>query len=212
MIEQVVVFDLDDTLYKEIDFVRSAFAEIAAMTGDVGALDYMWQCREHGENVFGCIIEHYKLDTTIHDLVNIYRNHAPNIVLDKDVKINLDTLCEKGYTLGLMTDGRSVTQRNKISALNLQRWISDENILISEELGFGKPDERCYYYFMNRYMGASFAYVGDNLDKDFVTANKLGWQTICLLDDGRNIHKQDFSISEEYLPKLKINQLSDILL
>ena len=44
-----------------------------------------------------------------------------------------------------------------------------------------------------------------------ITPNKLGWKTICLLDDGRNIHRQDFSCPEEYLPNVKIHTLKELL-
>lgn len=57
----------------------------------------------------------------------------------------------------------------------------------------------------------SLSISGDNLRKDFITPNKLGWKTICLLDDGRNIHRQDFSCPEEYLPNVKIHTLKELL-
>jgi len=31
--DTVVVFDLDDTLYKEIDFLKSAYKEVATISG-----------------------------------------------------------------------------------------------------------------------------------------------------------------------------------
>ena len=65
---------------------------------------------------------------------------------------------------------------------------------------------------MDKYPKAEFSYVGDNLKKDFVGANALGWQTVCLLDDGRNIHKQEFEkYGEEYQPKVKINTLLELV-
>lgn len=48
-----------------------------------------------------------------------------------------------------------------------------------------------YAYFMKRYSYCqSFIYVGDNVKKDFITPNALGWKTICIKDDGRNIHSK----------------------
>ncbi|WP_368336625.1 hypothetical protein [Parabacteroides merdae] len=67
------------------------------------------------------------------------------------------------------------------------------------------------YFFQDKYADAEFVYIGDNLRKDFITPNKLGWKTICLLDDGRNIHRQDFSCPEEYLPNVKIHTLKELL-
>ena len=50
-------------------------------------------------------------------------------------------------------------------------------------------------------------YVGDNTEKDFFAPNQLGWKTVCILNDGRNIHQQDFELKKEFLPKYKINDI-----
>ena len=48
MRKRVVVFDLDDTLYKEIDFLKSAYMEIASWIeesyGKIGVYEYMLSC------------------------------------------------------------------------------------------------------------------------------------------------------------------------
>ena len=51
---------------------------------------------------------------------------------------------------------------------------------------------------MNRYPECqNLTYVGDNLKKDFIAPNMLGWLTVCLKDDGRNIHRQEVEDLEE---------------
>ena len=103
----------------------------------------------------------------------------------------MEALKNQGVRIGLITDGCSVQQRNKIEALGLRRWIEEEDIIISEEFGSGKPALANFEYFMKRYPEChDFTYVGDNLKKDFIAPNALGWQTVCLKDDGRNIHRQ----------------------
>jgi FMN phosphatase YigB (HAD superfamily) len=39
----VIVFDLDDTLYDEIDFVKSGFREISKYLGDEKYFNFMWE-------------------------------------------------------------------------------------------------------------------------------------------------------------------------
>ena len=56
-----------------------------------------------------------------------------------------------------------------------------------------------------------FYYIGDNTSKDFLTPNKLDWITICLEDDGDNIHKQDFQLDKIYLPQHRIDNLSKVV-
>ena len=64
---------------------------------------------------------------------------------------------------------------------------------------------------MLKYPSKSYAYIGDNLNKDFITPKYLAWRTICLKDNGQNIHAQNFSMSEEYLPENTITNLSEII-
>jgi putative hydrolase of the HAD superfamily len=97
--------------------------------------------------------------------------------------------------MAVITDGRSITQRNKIRALKIEELFSD--LLISEEFGTAKPDERNYRYFENKYPNRQFYYFGDNTSKDFIVPQKLGWTSICVKDAGRNIHKQNI----DELPK-----------
>ncbi len=100
---------------------------------------------------------------------------------------------------------------NGFEALGLARWFSPDDILISEEFGHSKPSMKCYHYFINRHPDAKFVVIGDNPAKDFITPNKLAWKTMCLLDDGRNIHKQKRIIDNEYNPVYEINQLNALV-
>lgn len=211
----VVLFDLDDTLYKEIDFLRSAYrdisTEIEQRFGVDRVYEQMIQDYQEQQDVFQHVINRIdgRLDKAY--LLNRYRSHIPHIRLDQSTCSCLSVLKEKHIPMGLITDGRSVTQRNKIQVLGLNTWIKEPDIIISEEFGSEKPSERNYRYFEKRYPDCCFWYVGDNLQKDFLTPNHLGWQTVCLLDDGRNIHKQDFRVTEPYLPKFQIVALDELI-
>ena len=208
-----MVFDLDDTLYKEQDYLLSAYREIAERIGgkETGRVkseelrvkseelrgdrifDQMLRWRQEGENVFQCLIDTYGLDMTVDDLLTVYRSHVPAIRLDEETNHLLDYL-HRIAVIGLITDGRSLTQRHKIEALGLSAYMDEENILISEETGHEKPSEVHYRHFMTRYPACTYYYyVGDNPAKDFSAPDRLGWTSICLLDDGRNIHPQELA-------------------
>ena len=220
---KVICFDLDDTLCKEIDYLKSAYREIAEYAAEHcrgcsdpvsvlahKAYDVMLVAYQEGQDAFDVLDSFLGLDLPIADYLYIYRNHKPKIALCEDVVRTLDALKAEGVRIGLITDGRSVQQRNKIMALGLDRWIDDADIVVSEEIGSEKPALANYEYFMKRYPGCSdFTYVGDNPDKDFIAPNTLGWETICLRDDGRNIHKQDFSaVSNEAMPNKMVMNIS----
>ncbi|MBC8617554.1 HAD family hydrolase [Parabacteroides faecis] len=214
MKNKIFVFDLDDTLYKEIDFLHSAYREIAQWVELKFSLNdiypFMLRAYENKSDVFSLLIRTYNLPLTKDDLLDMYRLHFPVICLDSDTEDVLNVL-NLDYRLGMITDGRSITQRNKYRALELDRFIDDNDLVISEEFGSEKPSEKNFLFFQDKYINTDFFYIGDNLRKDFITPNRLGWTTICLIDDGRNIHRQDFSCPEVYLPQLTINTLEDLL-
>ena len=190
--DYMIIFDLDDTLYKEIDFLHSAYREIAAELQNefflTGVYDYMLSLYKQKVDVFGEVIRHFHLPLQKDELLQCYRNHKPHIVLSDETRQLLGQLSSL-YPIGLITDGRSITQRNKIEALGLMPYLcSEKHIIISEEFHSAKPSERNYRYFQDLYPEKQFIYVGDNVEKDFIAPNHLGWNTICLLDDGRNIH------------------------
>ena len=110
--------------------------------------------------------------------------------------------------MGILTDGRSISQRNKIRALGLESWIN--KIVVSEEFGSAKPDERNFRHFHKVFpQHRSFAYIGDNPAKDFVTPNRLGWSTICLVDQGKNIHPQQIErFPVAYHPQFLISKIA----
>ena len=208
MISTTIVFDLDDTLVLEIDFLKSAFQEIANLVDSTNNELYhqMFHWYTNKENVFLNICTKYP-SINIAALKNLYRNHFPSFNTTSPNRDLLLTLKNKGFILGLITDGFSITQRNKLKALQIEDLF--DLIIISEEFGTEKPNENNFTIF-HKFKTQQYVYIGDNVSKDFITPNKLGWTTICLLNNGFNIHKQDFNKELLYLPKLKIKELKDI--
>lgn len=206
-----VVFDLDDTLYKEIDFLKSGYRYIltkTAITDKQVIYNEMLSKYHNGENAFEYIQSLYP-NYSIEQLLKWYRNHIPDISISASTLECLDYLKKAGVILGLITDGRSITQRNKIKALGLYQYVNDKYIVISGEFGTPKPTEANYSYFIKLHPDYNFIYVGDNPQKDFITPNTLGWLTVGLRNNGHNIHKQSY-IAPEYEPKIWIDNLSEI--
>jgi putative hydrolase of the HAD superfamily len=208
----VIVFDLDDTMYKEIDYLRSAFQEISdKIPGNIGTQVYPEMLKMHvaGEDVFGYIIKKYRPKEITKDyLLKLYRNHKPALELDMGMASFINELYPICRALGMITNGRSSTQRNKIRALNLERFMS--SIVISEEIGTEKPSKEIYLFLERKYVGGSFVYIGDNMEIDFIAPNQLGWNSICILDDGNNIHKQNMNMPERLMPRHFIHNIGEI--
>lgn len=213
---KVIVFDLDDTLYKEIDFLTSAYKEIGEFLekefGKTGLRAEMFRYYKEDLDAFQETIDLFEIPVKKEVLIKMYREHQPTISLDAETNMLLDALKQAGNcNMALITDGRFTTQTNKIKALGLNRYIDESGIFISEVTGHEKPDEFAYRRIEELYEDREYVYVGDNPEKDFFTPNRMGWGTVCLLDDGRNIHKQNFSLPKDYLPKKRIRNMKEII-
>ena len=188
----VIVFDLDDTLYNELDFLISAFKDISKRIDKFNSeqvFSIMLSLYRNNENVFEFLNNNYSIKK--HDLIEIYRNHYPTIKLNPHVRNFIDELKNKKINVALLTDGRSITQRNKISSLGLENVF--DYISISEEIGFKKPSSKGFQLIENFFKKKKYYYIADNLEKDFIAPKKRGWYTICILDNGKNIHYPNVS-------------------
>lgn len=208
-----VVFDLDDTLYKEIDFLKSAYRQIALYLEPlIGKNIYkeMLALYSTKNNVFESVITKYKLKITSSELIEMYRFHSPNIKCSPHVIAFLKSLKKKNCKLGIITDGRTITQQNKIKSLKINDLI--DFIVISEAFGSEKPNEKNYLFFENLLgKNYSYTYIGDNIKKDFVSANHLGWQTIGIKDNGKNIHSQFVTVEQNFYPQKFISSFKELL-
>lgn len=207
-----MVFDLDDTLYNEREFVDSGFQAVASFLSErVNGchFDRLVELYEAGETrVFQRVLSECPCDVSVETLLGIYRDHQPRLRLQPAISLLLTELVEKDHRLGIITDGRSTTQRNKIEALGLTQWFND--IAISEEIGCEKPSPTAFLQFQQRFASNSMAYVGDNPAKDFLAPNRLGWLTVCVRARATNVHAQDLaSLPEAYHPAYWIDRLAD---
>jgi len=206
-----VVFDLDDTLYKERTYLRSAYAAITesflSTKNAKVAAETMFSWWLNSEvNVFERAIEEFQISSTVPEMLEIYRSHSPLISVAPETLNLLQTLKTSNVSLACVTDGRSTSQRAKLHSLGLISFF--ETVVISEEIGSEKPDPRNFTAVSDKISAARYFYIGDNPSKDFAAPNKLGWVTICLRDKGENIHPQEFSHPCEFLPEFVIPELS----
>jgi putative hydrolase of the HAD superfamily len=217
---RAVVFDLDDTLYPEIAYVQSGYRVIAAVLagGDWDQnrfYDLLWQEFEQGDRrrVFNTVLRHLgKNDAPeeITRLIEIYRQHRPELTLDREVKEILDTLTIR-YKLGLITDGFLPAQKLKVEALELESFF--DSISYTEELGreYWKPATYAFEIMSQKLEcdPDQCVYVADNPAKDFIAPNQLGWQSIQLQCDWQ-IYK-DNPAPPESQAQTTIHSLSTLL-
>ena len=209
------VFDLDDTLYNEIDYARSALAFAGGLIEAAfqleNAASFLVESFENGlYDPIGALWKKYALPTAARsDVIAAMRGHLPTIDLPQDSVEALTGLEPQGIKWSLLTDGRSLTQRMKIEALGL---TNVSGVYISEERNVGKPELGAYSQIANDQPDAcEFWYISDNPAKDFVVPNALGWKTIMLRDRGQNIHPQNINVPKAFRAQVEISCLTEIL-
>ena len=96
----------------------------------------------------------------------------------------LQELKDKGLKLGIITNGKSKTQRSKIKLLGFEE-IFDE-IIVSEEVGAEKPDTKPFEIMSERLGIApeNLIYVGDFPVNDIEASRKAGYTPVWVRTTG----------------------------
>jgi putative hydrolase of the HAD superfamily len=174
----VIIFDLDDTLYSEKDYVRSGYKKIAEYFHIPDLADEMWKAFKSGGKAIDEALKSVNLLDRRAEALQIYRTQQPDIELYPGVRELLQRIREK-KKIAIITDGRPEGQSAKLKALKIQV----DKIIITDELGgveFRKPNETAFR-MMQEYFQVPFkqmVYIGDNLRKDFAAPQKLGMRCI----------------------------------
>ncbi len=216
---QAILFDLDDTLYDEMQFVKGGFKAVSLRFSKENNLDKneVYQLlldvlEEHGRgHTFDIALKKlglYKKEL-IPKLVEVYRTHKPNLSLYPGVRDVLSALRKQGYKLGLITDGNPKVQRNKVEALKLNDFF--DCTIFSDEYGIikQKPNPFPYQKAIEelKISARETIYIGDNPYKDFITAKKLGVYTVRVI---RGQYK-NVKLKKEFEADCQIRNLGELL-
>jgi len=209
---------MDDTLYDEIDYYQSGMAAVAEVIAkdkvisSEKAFDVLWRIFSSGNHhtTFNAALDELGIGydkNYITRLVTALRAHKPKITLPRESREVLEKL-KDNYKLALITDGFLPGQREKIAALGIEEFF--DSIVCTEEMGreFWKPSKAGFEKMLKDLdlKPADCVYVGDNLEKDFLAPNKLGFKTVRIVRP-RHIHLGD---APEKLaePDCEINSIS----
>jgi putative hydrolase of the HAD superfamily len=186
---KAIVFDLDDTLYSERDFVLSGFRAVAnwaslnmSIDSELGYATLLRLYREGvRNNTFNHWLEIHQIDRPeiITKLLDIYRQHLPQITPFSEAIDLLKTLTGS-YQIGLVSDGYLAVQQQKWSSLNLDSFF--DAVVFSDKLGREnwKPSTAPFELVLQQLdvPPQLSVYIGDNPQKDFLGARQLGMSTI----------------------------------
>ena len=216
-----IVFDIDDTLYLERDYVLSGFADVARQVGttptEIAALDaWLRDAFEAGvrddtfdrlRRSFPTIAVRFRTD----ELVALYRIHRPDITLDREVVTVLDRLRRGGRRLGALSDGPLMSQSAKVEALDLRRWLDPIVLTAAGAPDFVKPGRAGFAKIEAAWglLADRLCYVADNPEKDFIGPRAMGWRTIRLRRAGQ-LRWMVEPRGPEYRPDAEIGDLSEV--
>ena len=179
---KIVVFDLDDTLYPEKDYVLSGFKAVSKEFSDQNLETNFFklssQLFSEGKrgNIFNLALNHLEIpydNNYIQKLLQVYRRHKPTIHLFEDAHWAINFFRHK--ELAIITDGYYESQLAKVSALNIKNKFS--KIIFTDYFGreFWKPHIFAYKKIMTTFdcEGPSCLYIGDKSDERFCICKKV---------------------------------------
>jgi putative hydrolase of the HAD superfamily len=185
---RAVIFDLDDTLFSEREYVLSGFRAIANwsatnlnvdQTEAYAALKAMFDAGVRGDTFDRWLVSLGQSTDLVPKLLHVYREHLPTLSLFPGVGRLLSSLKSR-YRLGLVTDGYLGVQKAKFSSLRLGPYF--DATVFSDEWGRDawKPSTRPFLEISRRLSvpADQAVYVADNPLKDFLGARSVGMLTV----------------------------------
>ena len=215
---KAVLFDLDDTLtdrrpslvrYAQI-FVTDFHQHLAAPAWEdahsaITAVDELGYAPR--ENVFRALQSQltWRQPPDLQCLADHWQQVFPKTTIPREGALEvLRELRERGFLLGVVTNGRTVIQRPKIETLGILPLL--DSVVISEEAGQHKPHAAPFTRALRdlQCAGTDAWFVGDHPRNDIFGAAAVGLTPIWL----RGIHPWP---ADDSLPERHIETLSELL-
>lgn len=228
---KAVVFDVDDTLYDQrVPFVAALKSLMPTVDADINQLFQAYRCQS--ASVYAKVAAGHwsheemavkRLNHALHqqglapvstetavDFERAYATGLQRIQLFPGLPTALDQLKDQ-FQLGIITNGKTQHQLDKVMQLQMHRWIDREAIITSEEVGLAKPDPQIFTLMNHRLnlRASEVAYVGDCYGMDVKGAKQAGWHAFWF--NHRNLETPD----GDWIPDQTVGdslELQDLLL
>lgn len=216
---KLIACDLDDTLAPEIDFVKSGFNACSQVLEKKLGFDkdkifnlFFNAFKLSKKNVFDRVLKSLNIENKdlLGELIATYRYHIPSINFYSDVADFLKIATEKNIDLAIITDGDAKTQKNKIKALNAQKYF--KKIIATGDFGadFCKPSAKSFNMLISHFKISpeNMIFIGDNPLKDFYISKSLPIKTARIIRENSVYKDAPYlsNVSENY----RLSKLSDI--
>ena len=180
----LVVFDLDDTLYKETDYLFSAYCEIEKYVSSKASIPldevngflrsvFLSKGRD---GLFDEFISHFGVENYVDksEMLRILRTHNCTLSLFPQAESLLTELQKNGKEIAILTNGNLIQQKNKVKCLNLCESHPYIDIVYAAIVG-AKPSPNGLFTIAENHQCElkKMAFVGDSLT-DQETAKYAG--------------------------------------
>ena len=197
------VFDIDDTMYNLMEPFQKAHEKFFAGRVQTDSTELFRKSRIYSDIILAHEKEgkipredsfHERLRMTYRDagleitreessrFETEYRYRQTVITMFDFMKDVLDYCKEEQIPIAALTNGNHEGQWRKVEALNLQKWFLPEQIFISGDIGYHKPDVHAFMAVGENmhFLPERTWYIGDTYESDIAGASQAGWRTIWL--------------------------------
>jgi len=213
---KAIYFDVDDTLYSTTEFARRARTAAVKNMIRFGLRMHSEDCLRELEEVVREFSSNYEahFDKLLLRIpAHYYEGINPAILVaagvagyhetkERELAAHEDVIevmkLLKRYTplrMGIITNGITVKQAEKIVRLNVYEYLDPAAILISDQEGMNKPNVKFFLRACQRLhlQPNDVMYVGDHPKLDVDPANKVGMVTVHSRRGGKHLDERGLS-------------------
>ncbi|WP_280768442.1 HAD family hydrolase [Salipaludibacillus daqingensis] len=209
---KAIMFDLDNTLFSHENAFKKAISECFHIYQQHYVpkenqknerqffpifkhySDYYWGKFESGESTgdeyrrdrFNETMKELELPFS-NEIADMFHKQYYQIVDEYSVPFEgvhefLQTINDFQLKTAVVTNGTKDTQYKKIEKIGVNKWIQPDQIYVSEEVGFAKPNKEIFRLVEKEQKLSSkdILFIGDSWKHDVVGALNAGWEAIFL--------------------------------
>lgn len=205
--KKAILFDVDDTLYDQTAPFKEAYAQYFGNEPVIPAEVIYPVTRKYSDQVYSQAMlgkitmeelyiyrvqkafEEYNITITVEEALafqKVYADRQRHIHMSETMEKIL-TYCSGKVELGIITNGPSAHQWNKVKSLQAERWIPQGNIFVSGDVGAEKPERKIFDHAKRtmKLENAEIWFVGDSYELDMKGAVNAGWNAVWMNRRGR---------------------------
>ena len=177
--ERFLVFDIDDTLYSQMEPLLTACEFSLGRKLPDPELFY----RIFGKRSAEMFLFSESGQVSIHEsrIYRIENKENQSHLHVSGVMTQLLDECEAaGVKMGVITNGPFSHQVQKFHTLGLDKWFTEDQLIVSVGVGVAKPDVQIFRMAEEKWgmKPENTFMIGDSLENDIAGAKNAGWKTI----------------------------------